>query len=257
MEKFLVSCRELRISASRKSCWRPQVQTNWSSAGPGGKQVECILRAIAIFKNKGVIGDHVVFSFVSRRIQPLQCRKHTAFRYEGTKDPTRLSLEVMAHSVVVRRCCKVLDNFDKSLKLPALFSAASPPENTWVNIEKHYRVLVDMHFDLLMNPCFLCRRIIRHGTACLQLWKRLHLLTTIRNGKRLQDLCSREKHTDPIVASKKLFSIRLNLASFCLVLNLACTGSNIFLRMKKIKSKTSVIGCRMTQNQLLDRPPSH
>ena len=57
----------------------PQVQTNWSSAGPGGKQVECILRAIANFKNKGVTGDHVVFSFVSRRIQPLQHQKHPAF----------------------------------------------------------------------------------------------------------------------------------------------------------------------------------
>ena len=44
----------------------PQVQANWSSAGPGGKQVECILRAIANFKSKGVTGDHVVFSFVSR-----------------------------------------------------------------------------------------------------------------------------------------------------------------------------------------------
>ena len=69
----------------------PQVQANWSSAGPGGKQVECILAAIAKFKNKGVSSDHVVFSFVSHRIQPLQRRKYPAFRYEGTKDPTRLS----------------------------------------------------------------------------------------------------------------------------------------------------------------------
>jgi hypothetical protein len=126
----------------------PQVRTNWSSAGPGGKQVECILRTIEIFKNKGVTSDHVVFSFVSRRIQPLQRRKHPAFRYEGTKDPTRLSPEAMAHSEVVRRCCKVLDNFHKSLKLPALFSAVNPPESTWVSVEKDYQVLVDMHFDL-------------------------------------------------------------------------------------------------------------
>ena len=112
----------------------PQVQASWSSAGPGGKQVECILRAISNFKNKGVTGDHVVFSFVSRWIQPLQHRKHPAFRYEGTKDPTRLSPEAKAHSEVVKRCCKVLDNFDKSLKLPTLLSAANPPEKTWVRV---------------------------------------------------------------------------------------------------------------------------
>ena len=146
MEKFLVSCRELRISTSRKSCWCPQVQANLSSAGPSGKQVECILRAIANFKNKGVTGDHVVFSFVTHRIQPLQHRKHPAFRYDGTKDPTRLSPEAMAHSEAIKRCCKVLDNFDKNLKLPALFSAVNPPEKAWVSIEKHCRLLVNKHF---------------------------------------------------------------------------------------------------------------
>jgi hypothetical protein len=46
----------------------PQVQENSTSSGPGGKQVECILKAIAHLKNKGVIGDHVVFSFVSHRV---------------------------------------------------------------------------------------------------------------------------------------------------------------------------------------------
>jgi hypothetical protein len=46
----------------------PQVQENWSSIGPGGQQDECLLRVIAKVKNKGVTEDHVVFSFVSRRV---------------------------------------------------------------------------------------------------------------------------------------------------------------------------------------------
>ena len=146
----------------------PQVQENWSSRGPGGQQVECILKAIVNWKNKGVTGDHVVFSFVCRRIQPLQLRQHLAFRYEGTKDPTGLSPEAMAHSEVVRRFCKVLDNFDKSLKLPTLFWVKNPPENAWVSVEKHYRVLVVKLFDPLMNPFLICRKIIRHGIVCLQ-----------------------------------------------------------------------------------------
>ena len=123
----------------------PQVQASWSSIGPGGKQVECILGAIAKFKDKGVTGDHVVSSFISRRIQPLQRRKHPAFRYEGTQDPTRLSPEAMARSEVVKRCFKILDNFDKSLILPALFSTVNPPEKTWVSVKKYCQVLVDEH----------------------------------------------------------------------------------------------------------------
>ena len=146
MESFSFQVGNFESPLPERVAGAPQVQANWLSAGPGAKQVKCILRAIANFKNKGVTGDHVVFSFVSRRIQPLQRRKHPAFRYEGTKDPTRLSPEMMAHFEVLRRCCKVLDNFDKSLVLPALFLAVNPPEKTWVSIEKHCRVLVDKHF---------------------------------------------------------------------------------------------------------------
>ena len=104
--------------------------------GPGGQQVECLLRVITQVKNKGVIGDHVVFSFMSRRIQPLQHRQLPAFRYEGIEDATRMSPEPMAQSDVIKRCYKVLDNFDKSLKLSILFWANNPPENAWVSVEK-------------------------------------------------------------------------------------------------------------------------
>ena len=117
--------------------------------------MKCLLDAIAMSKNKGITGDHVVFSFVSHRIQPLQRWKHPAFRYEGTKDPTRLSAEPMSHSKVVKRCCKVLDDFDKSLVLPALFSAVNPPESTWVRIRKYYRVLIGKPCNNMMNPLFV------------------------------------------------------------------------------------------------------
>jgi len=115
----------------------PQVRPCWSSTGPGGGQVKCLLDAIAMLKNKGITGDHVVFSFVSHRIQPLQRRKHPAFRYEGVKDPTRLTPEAMSRAEVVKRCCKVLDHFDNALVLPALFSAVNPAEKTWVRVRKH------------------------------------------------------------------------------------------------------------------------
>ena len=79
-------------------------------------------------------GDHMVFSFISRRTRPLQLRKHLAFRYEGTQVPTRMSSEPLAQSDVIKRCCKVLDNFDKSLTLPTIFSAQNPPEDAWVHV---------------------------------------------------------------------------------------------------------------------------
>jgi len=102
------------------------------SAGPGGGQVTCLLEALAKLKKNGVTGDHVVFSFLSRRLQPLQHQTHPAFRYEGTKDLSRMSPEPMAESILIKRCCKVLDNINKSLILPSLFWAGNPPEKVWV-----------------------------------------------------------------------------------------------------------------------------
>ena len=107
-----------------------------------------------MLKKKGITSDHVVFSFVSRRIQPLQRQKHPAFIYEGVKDPTKLTLEAMSRLEVVRRCYKVLDNFNNSLVLPTLFSTVNPPEKIWVSVKKNCRVLVDKPFDILMNPLF-------------------------------------------------------------------------------------------------------
>ena len=146
----------------------------------------------------------MVFSFVTHRIQPLQHRKHPAFRYEGTKDPTRLSPEAMDYSEAIKRCCKLLDNFDKSLKLPTLFSAVNPPENTWVSVEKCCQVLVDKVFDLLTNSCLFCRKIIRHGIVCLQLQKMMLLLMIARSRRQLLELCCRGKYIISSVDSKNM-----------------------------------------------------
>ena len=130
----------------------------------------------------------MVFSFIGRRTQPLQLRKHLAFRYEGTQDPTRMSPEPMAQSEVIKRCCKVLNNFDKSLMLPTLFSAQNPPENAWV------RALDTMSTSF-------CRRIINPGIVCLRLLQML-IMTTARNGRWLPDQCYIGKFLVSMPASK-------------------------------------------------------
>ena len=86
-----------------------------------------LLEALARLKKNGVTGDHVVYCFLSCRVQPLQHQTHPAFRYEGTKDPSRLSPEPMPLSDLIKRCCKVLNNFDEKLILPVLFWAGNPP----------------------------------------------------------------------------------------------------------------------------------
>ena len=113
-----------------------------------------------------------------------------------------------------------------------------------------------MHFNLLTNPCFLCRRIIRHGIACLRLRKMLLLLMIARNGRQPLELCCRGKYPVLTVASKNLTHF-FKLDHVCLnflISNLTWLGSNIFQRMRRIRSRISVTGCRMIQKQLLNQP---
>ena len=103
------------------------------SAGPGGGQVTTLLGALARLKKNGVTGDTVVYSFLSRRVQPLQRRLHPGFRFEGREDPSRFSPDPIHQSELWRRCGKVLDGFDKSVTLPTLFWAGNPPEKSCVS----------------------------------------------------------------------------------------------------------------------------
>lgn len=112
----------------------PKAQANWMSTSPGGSQVSKLRGALEKLKKKGVNRDSVVYSFLSHRVQPLQRRLHPGFRYEGLEDPSRFSPEKIHQSELLKRCCKVLDGFDKSLTLPVLFCAANPPERAWVSI---------------------------------------------------------------------------------------------------------------------------
>jgi hypothetical protein len=106
-------------------------------------------------KNIGVTGDSVVYSFLVRRVQPLQHWIHPGFRYEGLDDPSRFSSEKINQFELLKRCCKVLDGFDMSPKFPKLFCAANPLENTWVSSRCHIRVLSICTFVYFLMYSFL------------------------------------------------------------------------------------------------------
>ena len=63
---------------------------------------------------------------------------HPGFKYEGLEDPSRFTLEKINHADLFKRCCKVLDDFEKVPALPPLFSAANLLENAWVSSRSSY-----------------------------------------------------------------------------------------------------------------------
>jgi len=81
----------------------PKAQASWMSTSPGGSQVDKLRSALAKLKNKGVTRWKVVYSFLGRRVQPLQRRIHTGFRYEGLEDPSRFSSEKIDFADLFKR----------------------------------------------------------------------------------------------------------------------------------------------------------
>ena len=69
----------------------PQGTSELDERWAQGSQVQKLRGALERLKKIGVTGDSVVYSFLGRRIQPLQRRVNPGFRYEGVNDPSRFS----------------------------------------------------------------------------------------------------------------------------------------------------------------------
>ena len=65
---------------------------------------------------------------MKRRIQPLQARESLGFKYQGTTDPSRYSMEEISDDVVFSRVQRLLKNVKKIPVVPDTFSAANPPK---------------------------------------------------------------------------------------------------------------------------------
>ncbi|RLN11202.1 hypothetical protein C2845_PM09G21060 [Panicum miliaceum] len=66
------------------------------------------MKRIKHLKDKGVTEESMAYSFIERRIQPLQQRVHLGLEYEGIRDPSRMARDVPSVEEIVRRvwlCC--------------------------------------------------------------------------------------------------------------------------------------------------------
>lgn len=67
-----------------------------------------LLNRMNVFKKEGVIRASVVYSWIGRRIKPLQKRCQFGFEYIGTSDPSRFTAEGIFKSEAVKRVSRVL-----------------------------------------------------------------------------------------------------------------------------------------------------
>jgi hypothetical protein len=86
----------------------PKITGGWMRRAPELSQVNELLTKIKVLRDEGVIGVSMVYSWICRRIQPLQRRTLFGFEYMGLKDPSRFSTEQIHQDEALRRVSRVL-----------------------------------------------------------------------------------------------------------------------------------------------------
>ena len=96
-------------------------------------QVLELVKRIKALKAEGVTGASVVYSWITRRIQPLQKRETFGSEYLGTEDPSQQSAEELLGGEALKRVQRVPLDVHAVPYVPQLFSAENPPKQVQVS----------------------------------------------------------------------------------------------------------------------------
>ena len=93
-----------------------------------GLQLPAPLEKVAALRKAGLRAEHVAFSFMKRRVQPLMARDTLGYQYTGDKDTSRLPGFELEDDVIVERLGKIFKDMPPYTPCPVPeYSAARPP----------------------------------------------------------------------------------------------------------------------------------
>jgi hypothetical protein len=93
-----------------------------------GLQLPELLAKIKALRETGLRAEHVAFSFMKRRVQPLMARDTLGYEYTGDDDTSRMPGDEVDDDDIVDRLARIFK--DMPVYTPCLvpeFSAARPP----------------------------------------------------------------------------------------------------------------------------------
>jgi hypothetical protein len=88
-----------------------------------------LLAWIKALREAGLRAEHVAFSFMKRRVQPLMARDTLWFKYTGDDDTSRMPGDKVDDDDIVDRLARIFKNMPPYTACPVPeYSAASPPK---------------------------------------------------------------------------------------------------------------------------------
>jgi hypothetical protein len=94
-----------------------------------GIQLPELLARIKLLREVGLRAEHVAFSFMKRRVQPLMARDTLGFEYTGDDDMSRMPGDEVDDDDIVNRLTRIFKDMPPYTACPVLeYSAARPPK---------------------------------------------------------------------------------------------------------------------------------
>jgi hypothetical protein len=94
-----------------------------------GIQLPELLACIKVLREAGLRAEHVAFSFMKRRVQPLMARDTLGFEYAGDDDTSRMPGAEMDDDDIIERLTRIFKDMPPYTAWPVQeYSAARPPK---------------------------------------------------------------------------------------------------------------------------------
>jgi hypothetical protein len=100
-----------------------------------------LLAKIKALREAGLRAEHVAFSFMKRRVQPLMARDTLGYKYIGDNDTSQMPGDEVDDDDIVDRLARIFKDMPAYTPCPVLeYSAARPPKE--VSSRIRCRVLI-------------------------------------------------------------------------------------------------------------------
>jgi hypothetical protein len=94
-----------------------------------GIQLSKLLARIKALRDAGLRAEHVAFSFMKRRVQPLMSRDTLGFEYTGDDDMSRMPGDEVDDNNIIDRLARIFKDMPPyTACLVSEYSAARPPK---------------------------------------------------------------------------------------------------------------------------------
>jgi hypothetical protein len=94
-----------------------------------GLQLPELLAKIKAVREAGLRAEHVAFSFMKRRVQPLMAHDTLGYEYTGDEDMSRMPGDEVDDDDIINRLARIFKDMPAYTPCPVLeYSAARPPK---------------------------------------------------------------------------------------------------------------------------------